>query len=243
MKLFRLLTTTAITTMAVAAMTVSASALEAKYNEATTDEAGTVVTGSVTLDGITSEAEQKTLLVLNNDVFGDFDKTAAKEEGISNTDIVQIDQDASFGTVVVGDLQAAMNTANAAALATYEKAGKTTEAYETLKENWQASKTYYVRVGGDGSIETAMFTVETTAVMPDAEPVAPAYTLGDVNIDTLIDMGDAAAVLNHYTGDAVITDATAKLAADVNIDTLIDMGDAAAILNHYTGDALIVQPQ
>ena len=230
MKLFKLMATTAITTMAVAAMSVSASAMTATYTAPVGDAAG-----SVTLSDIATTAEQKTLLILNKDA-----------ENVVEADIVQIDQDAALKSVAVGDLAAAIDAANQTALDAYAESAQDKAAYEVLTAAWTASTDYFVRVGGDGSIERYTLTVNTTKTLPEAPeevPPTPTYTLGDVNVDTYINMGDAAAILNHYMGDALITDETAKLAADVNVDTYINMGDAAAILNHYMGDALIVQPQ
>lgn len=108
----------------------------------------------------------------------------------------------------------------------------------------EADQTFYVRVGGANATEAnpTGFAAGTFTV-PGTASGTTSYTLGDVNVDTYIDMGDAAAILNHFTGDKIIEDETALLAADVNVDTYVDMGDAAAILNHFTGDKLIVQPE
>jgi len=100
--------------------------------------------------------------------------------------------------------------------------------------------TYYVKIGGENIAEDGIivekFTITTTEE-------GPTYTLGDVNVDTYINMGDADAILNHFMGYQLITDEGAKLAADVNVDTYINMGDADAILNHFMGYQLIVQPE
>lgn len=97
---------------------------------------------------------------------------------------------------------------------------------------------YIVRIGGE-TIDTTDKLIEIPLKVSTTP--TPTYKLGDVNSDNSINMSDAAAVLNHFTGDSVITDATALLAADVNKDESINMSDAAAILNHFTGDALIQQ--
>lgn len=171
MKLFRLLTTTAITTMAVAAMSVSASAaLEATYTAPTTDAAG-----SVALTGIETTAEQKTLLILNKDA-----------TNVVDTDIVQIDQDATLTSVAVGDLAAAIDAANQTALDAYNAGEQNADTYATLTAAWKASTDYFVRVGGDGTIEKYTLTVNTTKVMPEAPAEVPdepgsEWGLGDVN--------------------------------------------------------------
>lgn len=84
MKLFRLLTTTAITTMAVAALAVSASAMTASYEDGVV-----TLSGIETTSGVTNP--QLTLLILNENT------TSVAEENI-----VQIDQDSSIENVTVG---------------------------------------------------------------------------------------------------------------------------------------------
>jgi hypothetical protein len=111
----------------------------------------------------------------------------------------------------------------------------------TLVNETTTSKEFIVRIGGTNlqNVIEVPLTVTYNAATPDT----PTYMLGDVNDDTSIDMGDAAAILNHFMEYTLITDATAKLAADVNVDKSIDMGDAAAILNHFMEYTLIVQPK
>ena len=229
MKLFRLLTTTAITTMAVAAMAVSASAaLTATYTAPTTDAAG-----SVTLSGIETTAEQKTLLILNNDA-----------TNVVNTDIVQIDQDATLTSVAVGDLAATIDAANQTAIDAYEAGEKNADTYATLTAAWTASTNYYVRVGGDGTIEKYTLVVNTTKTMPTApstEPEVPDvppspsdYLKGDVNMDEWIDSSDALemlrfeAELDGYIYDEA--DDEIKYLGDANDDEWIDSSDALEAL-------------
>jgi hypothetical protein len=237
MKLFKLMATTAITTMAVAAMSVSASAMTASYNEATTDATGSVTLGTtLTADG------QRTLLVLYTDVFNDFPAedataTASTSVTVSETDIVQIDQQDSFGTVVVGDLSAKSTAEQEELIKVYNTladADKTKEAYDKLVADCEESATYYVRVGGAATIETAKFTVPTTATLPEdpsAEPEAPAYTLGDVTGNDKIEADDAGAVLNHVAKLITLAD-NALLAADTTGNSKIEADDAGAILNY-----------
>lgn len=63
---------------------------------------------------------------------------------------------------------------------------------------------------------------------------APAYTLGDVNGDGVIDYLDAALTYAFYRGKTVFTE-TQRLAADVNGDGEIDYMDAALIYAFYNG--------
>lgn len=221
MKLFRLLTTTAITTMAVAAMAVSASAaLEATYTAPTTDAAG-----SVALTGIETTAEQKTLLILNNDA-----------TNVVDTDIVQIDQDETLTSVAVGDLAAAIDAANQDLLDEYNKIASPTKAdFEALKADWKASTNYYVRVGGDGSIEKYTLEVKTTKEMPEAPaevPPTPTYTLGDVTGEGNIDGEDALQILKYSV--KLVTDFgdVATEAGDVTGEGNVDGEDALQVLKY-----------
>ena len=195
MKLFKLLTTTAITTMAVAAMSVSASALTATYTAPAGDAAG-----SVALSGIETTAEQKTLLILNNDA-----------TNVVEADIVQIDQDATLTSVAVGDLAAAIDAANQKALDAYNAGEQNADTYATLTDAWTASTNYYVRVGGDGTIEKYTLTVNTTKSLPEVPsdtPVEPegtspieGYYMGDANRDDWVGSDDALEVLKYENGD------------------------------------------
>ena len=240
MKLFRLLTTTAITTMAVAAMAVSASAaLTATYTAPTTDAAG-----SVTLSGIETTAEQKTLLILNNDA-----------TNVVNTDIVQIDQDATLTSVAVGDLAATIDAANQTAIDAYEAGEKNADTYATLTAAWTASTNYYVRVGGDGTIEKYTLVVNTTKTMPTApstggeEEPSPieGYYKGDANMDDWVDGNDAKEVLKYGVGlpstlDDLWDDSSAGEEekyilelVETNEDSWIDGTDATEILKFGVG--------
>jgi len=222
MKLFKLMATTAITTMAVAAMSVSASAaLTATYTAPTADAAG-----SIALSGIETTAEQKTLLVLNNDA-----------TNVVEGDIVQIDQDAALTSVAVGDLAAAIDAANQTALDAYNAGEQNADTYATLTAAWKASTDYFVRVGGDGTIEKYTLEVNTTKTLPEApsgETPAPTYTLGDVTDDGNIQADDSGAILNHVVSLSVLT-GDSLLAADVTKDGNVQADDAGAILNYVVG--------
>ena len=229
MKLFKLLTTTAITTMAVAAMSVSASAaLEATYTAPTTDAAG-----SVALTGIETTAEQKTLLILNNDA-----------TNVVEGDIVQIDQDATLTSVAVGDLAAAIDAANQTALDAYNAGEQNADTYATLTAAWKASTDYFVRVGGDGTIEKYTLTVNTTKVMPEApaevpdEPELP--PVGDIDNDGDWTTFDALEMLNYEAGEASLFDdyeyEDALKIGDIDADDDITTFDALEVLNYEAGE-------
>ncbi len=189
MKLFRLLSTTAI---AVAALAVSASAMTANYVAPQGEE-----TGKVNLAGITTTAAQKTLLVLNEDA-----------TNVAEDDIVQIDQAESFATVTVGDLATDIDADNAELVEAYNETEKTKADWDILDAAWTESATYFVRVGGSGTIETATFTVDTTVVKPEAPadlPPEPELTLveqgyGDVDGVNGPDEWDATLIVDYMFG-------------------------------------------
>ncbi|MBQ7574095.1 MAG: dockerin type I repeat-containing protein [Clostridia bacterium] len=86
-----------------------------------------------------------------------------------------------------------------------------------------AEGTYYVRVGGDGNIDTAEFTVGG---------VASTRLLGDANNDDAVDVMDAATTINHYLEVTTLEGDDLK-AADVNKDNAADVLDASIMTNFY----------
>lgn len=62
-----------------------------------------------------------------------------------------------------------------------------------------------------------------------------AYTLGDVNGDKKIDIGDVLDLLQRIVGNLKFTDVQEK-AADVNLDEHIDVGDALDLLQFIVGN-------
>jgi len=225
MKLFKLMATTAITTMAVAAMSVSASAaLTATYTAPTADAAG-----SIALSGIETTAEQKTLLVLNNDA-----------TNVVEGDIVQIDQDAALTSVAVGDLAAAIDAANQTALDAYNAGEQNADTYATLTAAWKASTDYFVRVGGDGTIEKYTLTVNTTKTLPEAPaevPDEPVGTLveqgyGDLDESGEPDPYDAALIMGWYGYELDLADEQLEK-GDIDKSGEPDPYDAALIMGWY----------
>jgi len=201
-----------------ASMAFSSSALAAvNYGQdngiAATLNEDGTVSVTTTLAGDALTSGQLTILVLDKDI----DEVITNEETGETTKVTFDDSNIMY-----------IDQASVTDNAVFENMG-------LLNPN--EAETAYIRVGSDLGINIM------TAELALVEEEGPTYLLGDVNMDTSINMGDAAAILNHFMGDAEITDATAKLAADVNVDTSINMGDAAAILNHFMGDALIVQPE
>lgn len=228
MKLFRLISTTVAALLAVGALAISANAMTADYVKPQGDE-----TGKVELAGITINAAQKTLLVLNNDA-----------ENVAEDDIVQIDQAGSFATVVVGDLAADIDAANAELIEDYNKTEKTKADWDILDAAWEESATYYVRVGGSGTIEADDFTVLTTVEKPEAPedlPPEPEGTLveqgyGDINYNGEPDAEDATMIFDWMFGmlEEDFTDDQYEK-ADINENDEPDAEDATAIFDWMFG--------
>ena len=237
MKLFKLLTTTAITTMAVAAMSVSASAaLTATY---TYDSANSV--GTIELSGIEKyENTQLTLLVLSDNV------NSITEE---NKEVIkQIDQgtNSEIADVKVADLSALSSAEQTTLVEEYNAladADKTKEAYDKLVADYKESATYYVRVGGTQDenknyvILTGEFTVPTTVALPTAPSTEPEGTLveqgyGDLDESGEPDPYDAALVLGWYDYELDL-DENQLLMGDIDQSGEPDPYDAALILGWY----------
>ncbi len=72
-----------------------------------------------------------------------------------------------------------------------------------------------------------------TTEPPTTEPPIE-YELGDVNMDTLVNTGDAALVLRYAVELAELTPEQLAL-ADINLDDLVNTGDAAGILGYAIG--------
>ena len=216
MKLFKLMATTAVTAIAATALAVSASAMTATYSN-----------GAVTLGDIATEADQYTLLVLNNDA-----TTVTKD------DIVQIGQSGTkFTTVTVGDLVAPLDANN-----TKVNAGE--EGVE-----WIESATYTVRVGGAATgYEEAQFTVETTVQKaPTVTSVAATEVqLAEPGADEEVDADSVTA--KAYKAENVVfkADSTAYWTATINsvnkklnINVAPNVEGTASLGLIITGDATV----
>ena len=236
MKLTKMLAAVAVTSTVIAAMAMSASAaFNAEYVAPTGDQ-----TGKVTLTDLSPATGDHTLLVLNKDVFGDFTDGEEGTVTVNAADIVQIDQASTFDTVVVGDLAADIDAANQKLLDDYAAIEEPTpEQYDSAFTDWKASQTYYVRVGGGSTIDTAQITVNTTKVNSNTRPEETTnYKLGDVDGDGELLGGDATLIYKHIAGTADLDD-TAMLAADVDGDGELLGGDATLIYKHIAGTATI----
>ena len=131
MKLTKMLTAVAVKSTVIAAMAMSASAaLEASYTPAADEEPATI-----TLTGIPTKAGDKdaTLLVLNEDVFADFDAGDSTTVNITPAVIENINQSADttdFASIPINALE--------------------------------EGETVYVRMQVDGKIYTAEYTLPKT---------------------------------------------------------------------------------
>ena len=198
MKLTKMLTAVAVTSTVIAAMAMSASAdFSAEYVAPTGDQ-----TGKVTLTDLSPATGDHTLLVLNRDVFGDFTEGEEGTVTVNAADIVQIDQAATFDTVVVGDLAADIDAANQKLLDDYAAiAEPTPEQFDNAFTTWKESQTYYVRVGGGSAIDVAQITANTTKVntntRPEEVPDEPDYVKGDVSGEGDVDDIDIM-MLDYY---------------------------------------------
>ena len=65
--------------------------------------------------------------------------------------------------------------------------------------------------------------------------VQPAYTLGDVNADKLIDVADVVSIVNYILGEPA--EGFIEAAADVTGDGKIDVDDVVALVNIILGEA------
>lgn len=92
-----------------------------------------------------------------------------------------------------------------------------------------ADGTYYVRVGGDGNIDTATFTVSNTTPSPYNNPTR---LLGDVDNDTEINMGDTVGIIGEFLEAGTLTGDDLQ-AADTDEDLEVNMGDTVAIINYF----------
>ena len=97
------------------------------------------------------------------------------------------------------------------------------DAYTKVPIGDIADGTYEVRVGGDGTIASALFTVGQKSTR----------LLGDVTGDSSIDINDASGIIGHITG--VSLEGIALKAADVNKDTSVDVNDASAVVGYVVG--------
>ncbi len=112
-------------------------------------------------------------------------------------------------------------------------------SFATVKVGELADGTYEVRIGGDGTVQKATFTVGEAGPTPSTKTIM----IGDVNDDEDADMVDAASVATYSLQGAsdnvgveydVVSgiDAAKIMVGDVNNDEDADMVDAASIATY-----------
>lgn len=100
--------------------------------------------------------------------------------------------------------------------------------YSTVTVGELAEGTYEVRIGGDGSLTTAMFTVGGA----DSPYDDPTRLLGDVDNDEHINMADTEGIINHFLKAEELTGDDLQ-AADTDEDLHVNMADTEEIINYF----------
>ncbi len=209
MKLFRLLSTTAVTVLAIAALAISASAMTVDYTAPTETTAGTLTLSDIPV--VTGE-DDATLLVLNNNVFADFDADETGETTVTITpaDIKQINQSdntADFAEVVIGEL------------------ADGDKVYVRMQVNGQIYTAEYTKEADAPAYVLGQVTIGDTAIdVSDASLVLQSAA-------KLVTLTDAQKLAANVTGD---TNATTG-------EPIIDVSDASSILQ-YAAKLITVFP-
>lgn len=90
---------------------------------------------------------------------------------------------------------------------------------------------------------TAITTTTTTTTTSTTTTTAPAFKLGDVDGNGMIEVADAVLVLTYYAKSAAGIPSTIDFRlADVNQDEKIDVADAVGILTYYARQAAGLPP-
>ncbi len=98
------------------------------------------------------------------------------------------------------------------------------DAYTKVPIGDVADGTYEVRVGGDGTIASALFTVGKKSTR----------LLGDVDGSTVINIGDTTPIINHILGTGLTGESLQ--AADTTDDGIVNIGDTTPIINYVLGE-------
>ncbi|MEG1560072.1 MAG: DUF2436 domain-containing protein [Clostridia bacterium] len=81
---------------------------------------------------------------------------------------------------------------------------------------------------------TPVSTPTNTPVQTPAPTPTPTYVIGDVNMDNVLNTGDAALILSYLAKQCEFTEEQ-MLLADYNADQMVNTGDAAGILRFLAG--------
>lgn len=106
-----------------------------------------------------------------------------------------------------------------------------TDAYTKVPVGDLADGTYEVRVGGDGTIAYAMFTVSTA---PDNPYKNSTRLIGDIDGNGSIGLSDAGLAINHELGTATLTGESLQ-AGDVDGNLGVGLSDAGYIISYELG--------
>lgn len=169
---------------------------------------GVMATGALAAD-ITAEWNAETQSVVI---------TGAEDKGDANTILVlATDEDGSVLTEVTeSDIK---------------QIDEQSDAYTTVKVGDLPAGTYEVRVGGDGTVDSALFNVGSNPDNPYADSTR---LIGDVDGLSGINGTDVTYVLNHATSVSSLTGESLQ-AADVNDDGAANGTDATYLINYTVG--------
>lgn len=162
---------------------------------------GVMATGALAAD-ITAEWNAETQSVVI---------TGAEDKGDANTILVlATDEDGSVLTEVTeSDIK---------------QINEQSDAYTTVKVGDLPAGTYEVRVGGDGTVDSALFDVggESTRLV------------GDADNDGTVAIGDASTIINHVLATSPLSGESLQ-AADADDDGAVAISDASAVTNYVVG--------
>ena len=169
---------------------------------------GVMATGALAAD-ITAEWNAETQSVVI---------TGAEDKGDANTILVlATNEDGSVLTEVTeSDIK---------------QINEQSDAYTTVKVGDLPAGTYEVRVGGDGTVDSALFNVGSNPDNPYADSTR---LIGDVDGLSGINGTDVTYVLNHATSVSSLTGESLQ-AADVNDDGAANGTDATYLINYTVG--------
>lgn len=102
------------------------------------------------------------------------------------------------------------------------------DAYTTVKVGDLPAGTYEVRVGGDGTLQSALFTVSGDPDNPYADSTR---LIGDVNDSGAVDIFDVPGITNHATKLSILTGESLQ-AADANDNGDADIFDVSEVVSY-----------
>ena len=94
---------------------------------------------------------------------------------------------------------------------------------------------YYIKIGGENIAQDGII-VEKFTVKTTSEGVK--VQLGDVNNDTVVNVGDINPIIQHILGSEILTGRDFA-AADTTEDTVVNVGDINPVIQHILGSSLL----